>query len=138
MQMHRSESNLLPPASMLNYLPSAYRRVTTLIPNHTCSGNLGSTAEQSSSANQTSLRSSSLELFTQDLLRNQRFRLGLRRVKSLNVTNNFISSSDSVSNYTNHPYSIPPGLDPSTRNLRFLPRYDVGGGHSERRWLLPS
>ena len=33
---------------------------------------------QSSSTNQTSLSLSSLELFAQDLLRNQRFRLGLR------------------------------------------------------------
>ena len=33
---------------------------------------------QSSSANHPSLRSSSLELFARDLLRNRRFRLGLR------------------------------------------------------------
>ena len=33
---------------------------------------------QSSSANQPSLRLASLELFARDLLRNQRFRLGLR------------------------------------------------------------
>ena len=49
---------------------------------------------QSSSANQPSQCSASLELFAQDLLRNQRFRLGLRRVNSSKLTNNFILSSD--------------------------------------------
>lgn len=42
----------------------------------------GHPERQSSSTNQTSLHLSSLELFVRDLRRNQRFRLGLRRISS--------------------------------------------------------
>ena len=63
MQLHCSGSNLLPLTSILHFIQSA---------------------EQSSSANQPSFHSASLELFARDLLRNQRFRLGLRRVRPQN------------------------------------------------------
>ena len=51
-----------------------------------CSGNLGSIVGQSSSTNQSSLRSASSELFAQDLLRNHRFWLGLRGYDDLPTT----------------------------------------------------
>ena len=57
---------------------------------------------QSSSTNQTALRLSSLERFARGLLRNQRFRLGLRRVDSLDKAYEIIISSDNHIKRINH------------------------------------